>query len=95
MGAVGVTLKGRANSYIGNANFIGTGLLAQHGYLVLHILQIFVKCAPFFSHQMAAATREGASTMEGTKMTTGDANTSRTESPGPAKMVGAKKKKYR
>jgi len=47
------------------------------------------------SHQMAAATREGASTMEGTKMTTGDANTSRTESPGPAKMVGAKKKKYR
>ena len=44
---------------------------------------------------MAAATREGASTMEGTKMTTGDANTSRTESPGPAKMVGAKKKKYR
>ena len=43
----------------------------------------------------AAATREGASTMEGTKMTTGDANTSRTESPGPAKMVGAKKKKYR
>ena len=28
-------------------------------------------------------------------MTTGDANTSRTESPGPAKMVGAKKKKYR
>merc|ERR1719454_739692 len=27
--------------------------------------------------------------------TTGDANTSRTESPGPAKMVGAKKKKYR
>merc|ERR1712066_674361 len=34
-------------------------------------------------------------TMEGTKMTTGDANTSRTESPGPAKMVGAKKKKYR
>ena len=33
--------------------------------------------------------------MEGTKMTTGDANTSRTESPGPAKMVGAKKKKYR
>merc|ERR1719481_169014 len=47
------------------------------------------------SHQMAAATREGASVMEGTKMTTGDANTSRTESPGPAKMVGAKKKKYR
>merc|ERR1712012_795473 len=47
------------------------------------------------SHQMAAATREGASTMEGTKMTTEDANTSRTESPGPAKMVGAKKKKYR
>jgi hypothetical protein len=46
---------------------------------------------------MAAATREGASVMEGTKMstTTGDANTSRTESPGPAKMVGAKKKKYR
>ena len=27
MGVVGVTLKGRANSYIGNANFIGTGLL--------------------------------------------------------------------
>merc|ERR1712212_1456871 len=30
--------------------------------------------------------------MEGTKMTSGELNTSRTESPGPAKMVGSKKK---
>lgn len=44
---------------------------------------------------MAAATRDGASRMEGTKMKEGDLNTSRTESPGPAKMVGAKKKKHR
>ena len=61
---------------------------------VLQIVHNF-SSPPVFSHQMAAATREGASTMEGTKMTTGDADTSRTESPGPAKMVGAKKKKYR
>ena len=61
---------------------------------VLQIVHKFTS-PPVFSHQMAAATREGASTMEGTKMTTTDANTSRTESPGPAKMVGAKKKKYR
>ena len=42
---------------------------------------------------MAAATREGASMMEGTKV--GELNTSRTESPGPAKMVGGRKKKNR
>ena len=47
------------------------------------------------SSGMAAATREGASRMEGTKVTEGDLNNSRTESPGPSKMVGAKKKKYR
>ena len=65
--------------------------------VLMPLLQIwhYFASPPIFSHQMAAATREGASTMEGTKMTTGDANTSRTESPGPAKMVGAKKKKYR
>ena len=64
---------------------------------LMPLLQIwhYFTSPPIFSHQMAAATREGASVMEGTKMTTGDANTSRTESPGPAKMVGAKKKKYR
>ena len=67
-------------------------LLFTHTFLFLYSAsQLAISC----SHQMAAATREGASTMEGTKMTTGDANTSRTESPGPAKMVGAKKKKYR
>ena len=67
-------------------------LLLTHTFLFLYpASQLPISC----SHQMAAATREGASTMEGTKMTTGDANTSRTESPGPAKMVGAKKKKYR
>ena len=42
--------------------------------------------------QMAALTTDGANVMDGTKMTGKELHTSRTESPGPAKMVGAKKK---
>ena len=43
---------------------------------------------------MAALTTDGASVMDGTKMTmtSKEMHNSRTESPGPAKMVGAKKK---
>jgi len=43
---------------------------------------------------MAALTTDGASVMEGTKMTmtSKEMHNSRTESPGPAKMVGTKKK---
>ena len=41
---------------------------------------------------MAALTIDGANVMDGTKMSGKELNTSRTESPGPAKMVGAKKK---
>jgi len=42
--------------------------------------------------QMAALTTDGANVMDGTRMTGKELHTSRTESPGPAKMVGAKKK---
>ena len=41
---------------------------------------------------MAALTTDGANVMDGTKMTGKELHTSRTESPGPAKMVGTKKK---
>ena len=46
------------------------------------------------SFQMAALTTDGANVMDGTKMTmtSKELHISRTESPGPAKMVGAKKK---
>jgi len=43
---------------------------------------------------MAAATRDGASMMEGTKVS-GAGDSSRTESPGAAKMTGGAKKKHR
>ena len=57
-------------------------------------LKILVGGADSESFQMAALTTEGASVMEGTKMTmtSKEMHNSRTESPGPAKMVGAKKK---
>ena len=41
---------------------------------------------------MAALTTDGANRMDGTKMTGNELHNSRTESPGPAKMVGSKKK---